>query len=68
MTDKDGNQLPVLHTPAKRLHLEQLFEDMTFQIPVTAEEQEITRILAYSHEIPAHGQCIISSHSAGASS
>ncbi len=51
--DKDGNQLPVLHTPAKRLHLEQLFKNTTFQIPVSEGQQEFARIPAQSREILA---------------
>ncbi len=60
--DKDGNQLPVPEPPTKRLCLEQLFENMTFQIPVSEEQQEIARIPALSQDIPARTVTVSSVH------
>ncbi|MCP4548402.1 MAG: hypothetical protein GY835_18240 [bacterium] len=60
--DKDGNQLPVPQPPAKRLRLEQLFENTTFQIPVSEEQQEIARVPALSQDIPARTVKVSSVH------
>ncbi|MCP4604572.1 MAG: hypothetical protein GY847_29300, partial [Proteobacteria bacterium] len=49
---EDGNQLPVPQPPAKRLRLEQVFENTTFRIPVSEEQQEIARVPAVSKDIP----------------